>query len=494
MLLSIYRYIKGYLKIRVIGYSPERFLNACSHRGIYIWGITPACGSYDMYITISGFHKLKPIIRKTGAKVVVTERIGIPFYLFRYRKRKVFFAGAALSVAFIYFLSLFVWSIDVKGNRKYTDEALIAFLEERGVEHGMRLSKVDCDRIVKDIRKSYDEIIWVSASIEGCRLIVQIKENEDSKDVTSTAENTQTMPENNDTESRTSKTSQVNGRIAAQNPETAQEDGETAAQNPETAQEGEETEAQNPEASQENAGAESQNPKETQNNGEAAQQAGVQGMDIVADCDGVITTMIVRKGVPCVTEGQQVHKGDILVTGAVPVVNDAGETTGYQFHQSEADIRAQVLMDYQESCDLSYESKEYIHQEKEELYLQIGEHIFWLGSHGNRFPNAEELTIQNRLRIGKHFYLPVSWGKKVTLPYKSTQVKYSENKLQSILSEEYSRFTDNLTKKGVEIIENDVKIYTGPKQAEAKGTLTVIKDIGTERPTSIVEDVADGDD
>ena len=90
--------------------------------------------------------------------------------------------------------------------------------------------------------------------------------------------------------------------------------------------------------------------------------------------------------------------------------------------------------------------------------------------------------------------MPVSWGKKVTLPYKSTQVKYSENKLQSILSEEYSRFTDNLTKKGVEIIENDVKIYTGPKQAEAKGTLTVIKDIGTERPTSIVEDVADGDD
>ena len=103
MLLSIYRYIKGYLKIRVIGYSPERFLNACSYRGIYIWGITPSNGAYDMYITVSGFHKLKPVIRKTGAKVVVTERIGIPFYLFRYRKRKVFFAGAALSIAFIYF-------------------------------------------------------------------------------------------------------------------------------------------------------------------------------------------------------------------------------------------------------------------------------------------------------------------------------------------------------------------------------------------------------
>ena len=426
MLLSIFRYIRGYLKIRVIGYSPERFLNACSHRGIYIWGITPVRGSYDMYITVSGFRKLKPVIRKTGAKVVITERIGVPFYLFRYRKRKVFFAGAVLSIALIYFLSLFVWSIDVRGNRKYTDEALITFLEEQGVEHGMRLSQVDCDRIVKDIRKSYDEIIWVSASIEGCKLIVQIKENEDSKDVMSTA-----------------------GELRM-----TQEDGADGQENPETGQ----------------------------------------GVDIVADFDGIITKMIVRKGIPCVAEGQQVEKGDILVTGAVPVVDDAGETTGYQFQHSEADIRAQVSMDYQDSCAISYEWKEYIHQEKETLYFKIGSRIFWLGSRENPFSEAEELTTQNRLRIGKYFYLPVSWGKRLTSPYSSAQVKYDENQLQKNLSEEYCRFTDNLTKKGVEIIENDVKIYTGPTQAEAKGTLTVITDIGTERPTTILEDVADGDD
>ena len=78
----------------------------------------------------------------------------------------------------------------MRGNRKYTDEAIIAFLEEQGVEHGMKLSNVDCDRIVKDIRKSYDEIIWVSASIEGCRLIVQIKENEDSEDIRNPGEET----------------------------------------------------------------------------------------------------------------------------------------------------------------------------------------------------------------------------------------------------------------------------------------------------------------
>ncbi|MDE8722414.1 sporulation protein YqfD, partial [Alistipes putredinis] len=38
MLLKIIRYIKGYIRIRVIGYSAERFLNACSHKGIFLWG------------------------------------------------------------------------------------------------------------------------------------------------------------------------------------------------------------------------------------------------------------------------------------------------------------------------------------------------------------------------------------------------------------------------------------------------------------------------
>ncbi|MCI8939655.1 MAG: sporulation protein YqfD [Dorea sp.] len=432
MLLFIFRYIKGYLKIRVMGYSPERFLNACSHRKIYIWGIRPVEGSYDMYISVSGFRKLRPIIKKTGARVIIRERIGLPFYLFRYRKRKVFFAGAVLGTAFVYVLSLFVWSIDVRGNRKYTDEAIIAFLEEQGVEHGMKLSSVDCDRIVKDIRKSYDEIIWVSASIEGCRLIVQIKENEDSEDIRNPGE--ETRPAAADTE-----------------------------------------------------GLDSQNDmgNEVQSN---------QGTDIVADQDGLIQKMIVRKGIPCVAEGQQVKKGDVLVSGAVPVVDDAGETTGYQFQHSDADIRAEVTVEYQDICERSFESKEYIHQTKEQLYLKLGKRIFWLGSSGSPFPECEELTTEHRLRIGEYFYLPVSWGSRVTKPYLSSQVNYDEEQLQTILSGKYRRFADNLVKKGVEIIENDVKIYTEPDQAKAKGTLTVITDIGTGRPTSITEDIDDGDD
>ena len=81
MLLKIIRYIKGYIRIRITGYSTERFLNACSHRGILLWGLEPVNRAYEMNIETRGFKQLKPIIRKTGTKVTIVGRFGLPFYI-----------------------------------------------------------------------------------------------------------------------------------------------------------------------------------------------------------------------------------------------------------------------------------------------------------------------------------------------------------------------------------------------------------------------------
>lgn len=72
-------YLKGYVRIRVSGYSPERFLNACRYKNIYIWDLKRVCGAYEMNLSVSGFRRLKEIIRKTGTKVCIIRRSGLPF-------------------------------------------------------------------------------------------------------------------------------------------------------------------------------------------------------------------------------------------------------------------------------------------------------------------------------------------------------------------------------------------------------------------------------
>ena len=180
MIRSFIRWLRGYVRLCVAGYSPERFLNMCCYHQLFIWGLEPTGNGYEMYMSISDFRKLKPLVRKTHAKVILQGRYGFPFFLARYRRRKLFFAGLFICAVLLWTYSLFIWDIHFEGNERYPDTTLAEFLESEGVAPAMLRSRVDCPGIVKAIRKEYNDIVWVSASIDGSRLKIQIKENEDT--------------------------------------------------------------------------------------------------------------------------------------------------------------------------------------------------------------------------------------------------------------------------------------------------------------------------
>lgn len=179
-MFALFKFLRGYVRIRLTGGSPERFLNLCSKNDILIWNIIPKEHSYEMYLSVPAFRKLKTIIRKTNVTVRILERHGLPFFLYRYRKRKMFFGGIVACGIFVYMLSLFVWQIEFNGNRARTDDVLLQFLEEHQVVHGMWKSRVNCEEIETLLRAEYNDIIWTSAKLVGTRLIIDIQENTDT--------------------------------------------------------------------------------------------------------------------------------------------------------------------------------------------------------------------------------------------------------------------------------------------------------------------------
>ena len=70
--------------------------------------------------------------------------------------------------------------------------------------------------------------------------------------------------------------------------------------------------------------------------------------------NGTIRAITPREGVVLVQEGSEVKKGDLLVSGQVPVRNDQQEVTGYQYHQTDAQILAEVSTSYQMCIRDSY--------------------------------------------------------------------------------------------------------------------------------------------
>lgn len=418
MIQSMIRYVHGYVKIQVEGFSPERFLNLCRHHQIYIWGLAPRGNAYEMYMSLRGFKKLRPIVRKTHTRIVLVKRIGLPFFLYRYRKRKLFFISFLICLGLLYLYSGFIWDVHFEGNEKWTNETLLAFLETKNVFPHMPKKRVDCTQIVKDIRKEYDDIVWVSASIDGSRLRIQIKENEDTFQEESTLEDKQ---------------------------------------------------------------------GNEQSEGDIKAQAESKPCDLVAEKDGVITSIITRAGIPKVHVGDTVSKGDILVSGRVEVVNDAGEVTGYQYQKSDADILADTEMNYEDIINVTYRQKIYSKSKRRLYYIKIGPCILSVGILKNKFKEWELHTEEHQIKLGENLYLPISYGKKTVKSYVSKEKKYTKKVLQAKLSHNFARFKSNLQEKDVQIKKNDVKIRIGENTAAAKGHLLLNEKIDKEMETEILE-------
>ncbi len=177
-MIGIFQYLKGYLRIRVWGFSPERFMNLCSNRDILLWEIVRDGEIYYMCISLKNFYKLRPIVRKTGTRVAILERYGLPFLIPELLQRKSFCAGLFLAVFFWMWSTFYIWDIELVGNYQITNDVFEDFLTEENVRIGMKKDFLDIETLEKEIRKNFPQVTWTSAKLSGTKLIIEIKEND----------------------------------------------------------------------------------------------------------------------------------------------------------------------------------------------------------------------------------------------------------------------------------------------------------------------------
>lgn len=182
------RFLKGYVRIRLISNEPERFINLCARNGILLWQLANRNGTYEMYLSVSDFFRLHNLCRKSRSRIEVIGKYGLSFYLYRNKKRKVFFAGGILFLCVVFFLSLFVWNIHVTGNYANSTGTILEFLKDMGITPGIPKSQLNCGEIASMIRKEFSNITWVSAKLEGTQLVLEIKENVDGFDSAESSE------------------------------------------------------------------------------------------------------------------------------------------------------------------------------------------------------------------------------------------------------------------------------------------------------------------
>ncbi len=374
-MIEIIRYLKGYLAIKVFGFSPERFMNLCSHHGIFLWDVENHGDFYTMKISLSGFYRLKGITRKTGTRVVITRRYGLPFFSTRMWKRRIFMLGLLGSLIFWIWMSRFIWAVEVEGNYFVTTDVFQDFLERDGIRPGMKKKDVEIEALEKAIRSEFDIVTWTSARIDGTRLLIQIKENDLIQ-------------------------------VKEQEPEIPQG----------------------------------------------------QGMDLVAEKEGEVISIVTRSGVPKVTAGTSVEAGDILVEGGVPILNEDGTIRRYDYCKADADILLRCVYDLKEELAEKYEQKVYTGEEKKRPFVMFGTKKLQLPEFGKGFQEWDAVEEKKQLRLFGNYYLPVYFGSDLVREYVTRERVYTKEQVKELFEGKIQKFIESLQEKGVQIIEKNVTI------------------------------------
>ena len=176
MLLVLWNYLKGYVIIKVTGFSVERFLNLTAVKDVFVWDICSGKTGAVMKIRLSAIGEAEKCAVRTGCEIEVMTRKGLPFFIRRFKGRQVFAAGAVLFAAVFYALSFFVWSVEYTGCDRVNREKVERFCREKGLYPGALKAKTDMKALSEELIENFDDILWVSIETDGTKAYVRVVE------------------------------------------------------------------------------------------------------------------------------------------------------------------------------------------------------------------------------------------------------------------------------------------------------------------------------
>ncbi len=169
-------FLKGYVDFRAEGGFPERFINLCSANGADIKNVKMFRETISGSCSVKSYRKIRKIAKKSGMKVRITGKHGMPFFIHRNRKRTGIIFGFIFMIIVTSFLSDRIWVVSVKGNEQIPAEEIINSFYDLGVKTGVRKDSLNPKEIARTALTQVDGLMWDAVNINGCKVTIEIKE------------------------------------------------------------------------------------------------------------------------------------------------------------------------------------------------------------------------------------------------------------------------------------------------------------------------------
>ena len=387
LLFRLWNYLRGYVIIIIEGFFIEKFINICARRRIHLWDVRlQSERRVTARMSISGFRLIRPVARKTGCRVRLLRKRGLPFVFSKYRRRKAFFAGAVLFFILINVLASFVWSIEITGNEKLDTVFLENALAANGIRTGALKYRIDTRRAVERMMLEIGRLSWISISIKGTKVKVQVRERGDIPEI-------------------------VPRHIPC---------------------------------------------------------------DIVAMRDGIIRQVIAKEGIEAVSEGDTVKKGQVLISGRVPVkgeeqyrlVHAMGTVTARTWYEDEAPVILTRTETVRTGREIRDHSLILFSKELDLIRKKV------------RFSEYVTEESRKKLSIGDDLVFPFEWVTVTHFEVATLEASISEEDARETAAREAYEKALRRVPERAEIISENIYFTEQDGKLTAKAVLECIENIG----------------
>lgn len=177
MIAQLWAWIKGYVIIKIKGANLEGVLNRIVAQGLILWDVQRVTANIIIAkMQVRSFKQLRPLLTGLNIQVSIVGRAGLPFLAAHVLKRKALLVGLLILCLGLYYLSGFIWFIEVTGNEQVHTDELVSAIVDQGIIVGVKKAALDLRRIENHLLTLFPQFSWVGINIRGVLIRIEVVE------------------------------------------------------------------------------------------------------------------------------------------------------------------------------------------------------------------------------------------------------------------------------------------------------------------------------
>ncbi len=154
----------------------DLFINNCREKNIKLRDISINDSKLYFMINDKNLKAVNDIGINAGMTITVIKNYSLKSFIKNYNARIGLPVGMACGILLFWFLSGFLWSIEISGLNTIDTEDFVSQLEKASIKKGIRLSSVDCNEIERYCESLSSNVLQVTVNLIGCKLYIHVHE------------------------------------------------------------------------------------------------------------------------------------------------------------------------------------------------------------------------------------------------------------------------------------------------------------------------------